>query len=384
MPGYQTVISMLLAILVAMALTSPVAASDKDNRQELEKIKRQIVRLEQSIKGRDEKKGTLNNDLKKAELASAALNLKIDQLKKKLTSLELELKNLKQQQTGLEKSRLSQQSLIARQVTSAYQLGSEESIKLLLNQEDPPTISRTLKYYDYFLRARTEKLQQYRETLQSLKQVETSIRERQAQLLANREKLETQQQQLLTQQQQRRQVLSQLNKKISNSQQRLKKLKTEQGKLESILRSLEQGIAKLALPATDEPFSGRKGKLPWPVSGKLRKYYGASRNADIRWNGWLLAAREGTPVQAIHHGRVIFSDYLRGHGLLMIIDHGDGYMSLYAHNQVLLKETGEWVLPGETITRVGNTGGRNDHALYFEIRHNGKPTNPKRWLAKKG
>ena len=97
----------------------------------------------------------------------------------------------------------------------------------------------------------------------------------------------------------------------------------------------------------------------------------------------MLKAKEGTPVRAIHYGRIIFSDYLRGHGLLTIIDHGDGYMSLYAHNQVLLKETGEWVLPNETIAKVGNTGGQDDHALYFEIRHNGKPTNPKRWLAKK-
>ena len=268
-------------------------------------------------------------------------------------------------------------------MTSAYKLGNEESIKLLLNQEDPETISRTLKYYDYFLRARTAKLDHYRETLLSLKQVETSILDRQIQLSTNRLSLKRQQEQLAQQLQQRLQVLSQLNKKISNSKQQLNKLNTERSKLESVLKSLEQGIAKLSLPSTDEPFKVRKGMLPWPVSGRLSKYFGSTRTANIRWNGWLLKANEGTPVHAIHYGRIIFSDYLRGHGLLTIIDHGDGYMSLYAHNQVLLKETGEWVLPNETIAKVGNTGGQKDHALYFEIRHNGKPTNPKRWLAKK-
>jgi septal ring factor EnvC (AmiA/AmiB activator) len=358
-------------------------ADEKDDRRKLEKIKQDILNLEKSIKGKGEQKGSLNSELKNTELAAAQLNLKINGLEQKLTDLRLELTRLTKQQAQLETSRRNQQTLIARQITSAYQMGNEESSKLLLNQEDLGTISRTLKYYDYFLRARAEKLNQYRETLQALKQVQSTITERQEQLVANRSALETEQQALQTQQQQRRLVLAQLNKTISSGQQQLSKLKSERGKLESILKSLEEGIAKLSLPATDTPFKGRKGKLPWPVSGRLSKYYGASRNADIRWDGWLVTANEGTPVKAVHHGRVIFSDYLRGHGLLIILDHGDGYMTLYAHNQVLLKETGEWVLPNEVIAKVGNTGGRDDHALYFEIRHNGKPTNPKYWMAKK-
>ena len=373
----------VICTLLAFLLMSPVFANQTNDKNKLSKIKQDIINLEKSIKGSGEKKGSLNSELKKSELESANINQKISALEKALKTLQTELVTLKKEQKNLDASRKNQQALMSRQMTSAYKLGNEESIKLLLNQEDPETISRTLKYYDYFLRARTAKLDHYRETLLSLKQVETSILDRQTQLSTNRLSLKRQQQQLAQQLQQRLQVLSQLNKKISNSKQQLNKLNTERSKLESVLKSLEQGIAKLSLPSTDEPFKVRKGKLPWPVSGRLSKYFGSTRNANIRWNGWLLKAKEGTPVRAIHYGRIIFSDYLRGHGLLTIIDHGDGYMSLYAHNQVLLKETGEWVLPNETIAKVGNTGGQKDHALYFEIRHNGKPTNPKRWLAKK-
>ena len=373
----------VICTLLAFLLMSPVFANQANDKNKLSKIKQDIINLEKSIKGSGEEKGSLNSELKKSELESANINQKISALEKALKTLQIELVTLKKEQKNLDASRKNQQALMSRQMTSAYKLGNEESIKLLLNQEDPETISRTLKYYDYFLRARTAKLDHYRETLLSLKQVETSILDRQIQLSTNRLSLKRQQEQLAQQLQQRLQVLSQLNKKISNSKQQLNKLNTERSKLESVLKSLEQGIAKLSLPSTDEPFKVRKGRLPWPVSGRLSKYFGSTRTANIRWNGWLLKANEGTPVHAIHYGRIIFSDYLRGHGLLTIIDHGDGYMSLYAHNQVLLKETGEWVLPNETIAKVGNTGGQKDHALYFEIRHNGKPTNPKRWLAKK-
>jgi len=363
---------------------SPTFANKTSDEAKLKKIKQDIIQLEKTIKGSGEKQGSLSNELKKSELASAEINLQILDLEKKLKNLGKELGTLGEKQKDLEQARISQQTLISQQMASAYRLGNEESIKLLLNQENPETISRTLKYYDYFLRARSEKLTAYRQTLQSLEQVKTSIIDKQALLSKNRSSLTHQQQQLQQQHQQRRNVLAKLKQKITNSRQQLNKLNTERGKLESILKSLEQGIAKLSLPATDKPFKVRKGKLPWPVSGRLSKYFGSTRNANIRWNGWLLKAREGSPVKAIHHGRIIFSDYLRGHGLLIIIDHGDGYMSLYAHNQILLKETGEWVLPDEPIAKVGNTGGQDDHALYFEIRHNGKPTNPKRWLAKKG
>jgi septal ring factor EnvC (AmiA/AmiB activator) len=375
---------LVILVLLAVLLSSPTLANEQRERNKLDKIQRDIQNLQKTIKGTGEQQGTLNNELKNSEVMSAKINLKIITLEKQLAGLRIELKSLHNDQENLEISRKNQQALIASQITSAYRLGNDESIKLLLNQKDPETISRTLKYYGYFLRARSEKLNHYRKTLQALKEVETAITDRHSQLLAHRSELEKQRQQLGERQKQRRDVLTQLNQKITTSQQHLNKLKSEQNKLESVLKALKKGIEQLSLPATEKSFTARKGSFSWPVSGRLTKYYGATRNAGIRWNGWLLQAKEGSPVNAIHHGRVIFSDYLRGHGLLMIIDHGDGYMSLYAHNQVLLKDIGEWVLSGESIAKVGNSGGQEDYALYFEIRHNGKPTNPKPWLQKRG
>jgi septal ring factor EnvC (AmiA/AmiB activator) len=372
-----------ISVLLTFLLVSSTLAGEKEDRIKLKTISQDIAKLQQSIKGGNKQQDALNKALRKSELASAGINLKINALETKLKSLNTELTQLHLEQTALETSRQSQQAIISKQITAAYHLGREEPIKLLLNQETPDKLSRTLKYYDYFLRARGEKLNQYRETLSSLNKVETSISDHQLALSKNRDTLKQEQQQLIERQQARREVLAQLNKQLSGSKQALNKLTVEQSRLESVLKSLQESIAKLSLPSAEQSFAGQRGRLPWPVSGQLSKYFGASRNASITWNGWLLKAKEGSPVNTVHHGRVIFSNYLRGHGLLMIIDHGDGYMSLYAHNQVLLKETGEWVLTGETIAKVGNSGGRDEHALYFEIRHKGKPTNPKRWLKKK-
>ena len=380
----MTVFLRTLVALLLLAATTIASADEKADRQKLQQVGKDILKLEQSIQGDSKEQQQLARELKKTELASAELNGQIRQIEQKLTELGGELKKLQRQQAELEQSRKEQQDLIARQVSAAYRLGNEESIKLLLNQEDPNKISRTLKYYDYFLDARAEKLNQYLKTMEELKAVEQSIADRQTALAENRIDLADQQQKLAESRRLRSEVLSRLDRQISTSQQSLAQLKNERKRLESVLKALEESLAKLTSPASTEPFAKRKGKLPWPVSGKLTQYFGATRTADITWNGWLLKANEGTAVHAIHHGRIIFADYLRGHGLLIIIDHGDGYMSLYAHNQVLLKTTGDWVRAGEAVAKVGNTGGQRDHALYFEIRHNGRPTNPKYWLTSKG
>lgn len=373
------------ALLTAMAflLLSTASAGEKEDRAKLEKIGKDISKLEQSIKGQSRQQDKLANELKKIELASAALSNKISSIEKQRVALNKELIQLEKQYAELESLKRSQEQLISQQIAASYRLGSEEPIKLLLNQEDPEKLSRTLRYYDYFLAARAEKLATYRQTRQQLEATKTDIASRELALKESGRQLAIEQQTLKESRQQREQLLASLNKQIQSSQQTLNQLGNERKRLETVLRALEQRATQLTAPVSGQPFSKQKGRLPWPVSGKLTKHFGAARNADITWNGWLMLAKEGLHVQSVHHGRVIFSDYLRGYGLLVIIDHGEGYMSLYAHNQVLLRETGDWVKPGERIARVGNTGGQADHALYFEIRHNGKPTNPKLWLANK-
>lgn len=370
--------------ILLLTAACPTLAGEKEDRQKLQQIGKDILKLEQSVKGDSKEQQRLAKELKNTELDAARLNQAIHDLEAQLVTLDAELRQLQSQKSSLDKSRQAQQSLIAKQITAAYRLGNEESIKLLLNQEDPDKVSRALKYYDYFLKARGEKIEQYLQTMTELKRVETGIGERQAALTQRRASLAEQQEKLGESLRMRGEVLVRLDRQIKNSKQALRQLHSERKRLETVIRALEESIAKLVSPTNTEPFTKRKGKLPWPVKGTLSQYFGATRTADITWNGWLLKASEGTPVHAIHHGRIVFSDYLRGHGMLVIIDHGDGYMSLYAHNQVLLKVTGDWVQTGEAIARVGNSGGQRDHALYFEIRHNGRPTNPKTWLTRKG
>lgn len=372
-----------LLTLMALLLLSNAGAGEKEDRAKLEKIGKDISRLEQSIKGQSRRQDKLAGELKKIELTSADLSNKIFAIEKQQVALNRELAELEKQQAELESLKSSQQRLISKEIIAAYRLGSEEPIKLLLNQEDPEKLSRVLKYYDYFLAARADKLASYRQTITQLESTKAGIASRRLALAESRQQLATEQLTLKENRQQREQLLASLDKQMQSSQQALNQLRGERKRLETVLKALEERATQLAGPVPERPFSKQKGRLPWPVSGKLTKHFGATRNADITWNGWLMQAAEGLHVQSVHHGRVIFSDYLRGYGLLVIIDHGEGYMSLYAHNQALLKETGDWVRPGERIARVGNTGGQADHALYFEIRHNGKPTNPKLWLASK-
>ena len=160
----------------------------------------------------------------------------------------------------------------------------------------------------------------------------------------------------------------------------LKQLQLDQVELQRVLDMIEEALVNLELPDEYRAFGELRGDMPWPLQGKRRNRFGQSRNSgNLRWQGVTIAAPEGSTVQAIHHGRVVYADWLRGSGLLLILAHGDGYMSLYAHNQTLLREVGEWVSAGSAIATVGDSGGQQSAALYFEIRHNGKPQNPTRW-----
>lgn len=185
---------------------------------------------------------------------------------------------------------------------------------------------------------------------------------------------------MASRQQHRKSTLAKLNTRITRQNLALSQLKEDKAELERILEEVTQALASMKLPGNNQPFASFRGKLSWPVSGKISHRFGSSRVAGkLNWDGVMINAAGGTQVKAIYHGRIVFSDYLRGHGMLLIIDHGDGYMSLYAHNQILYKVAGDWVSEGETIATVGSTGGRSAPGLYFEIRHRGKPDNPAKW-----
>ena len=176
-------------------------------------------------------------------------------------------------------------------------------------------------------------------------------------------------------------MLKQLETALQSGEQKLVSLKRQRSELEEVINTVKNAAADLAIPDDYRSFASSKGQMLWPLKGSLLEKYGNQRTRDIRWEGWLIKATLGSSVKAIHQGRVVFSNYLRGFGLLIIIDHSDGYMSLYAHNQELLRNTGDWVQRGEEISKAGNTGGLPETAVYFEIRKDGQTVNPKEWLS---
>jgi septal ring factor EnvC (AmiA/AmiB activator) len=178
----------------------------------------------------------------------------------------------------------------------------------------------------------------------------------------------------------RREVLTQIDKALQDSAATLAAREQDRTQLESLLEEIDRALAQLMPQESVEPFSAARGSMPWPVDGRITTRFGASRNlGKMRWQGVRMAAEPGSTVTAIHHGRVVYADWLRGSGLLLVIDHGDGYMSLYAHNESLLRDVGDWVTAGAPVSTVGDSGGQSEPGLYFEIRRNGKPTDPQQW-----
>jgi septal ring factor EnvC (AmiA/AmiB activator) len=258
--------------------------------------------------------------------------------------------------------------------------GREEFVKLLLSQESPATLGRMLVYYDYFNRARSERIATVATELAALAALAAEAREVEAEL----ERLQAAQAAELAAQEAaraaRRRAIAELETSIASGGGEIEKLRGEEQRLAALVIELGELLAGFPRDS-EEPFATLKGRLPWPVQGRLSRSFGQPRGGGaLRWNGVMLAAEVGTPVRAVYHGRVAFSDWLPGLGLLVIVDHGDGYMSLYGHNEALLKEPGDWVTPGEAIAQVGDTGGQTGPALYFEIRHRGAPVDPRPWV----
>jgi len=372
----------VLALSLIVPLDS-ISAADDIQQARLEKLDRSISKLEKKLRSRDKQKDSLQNELKKVEVEASQLNGTLRKLGKEIRTVVAELSTLKQQETDLQAGIVQQADVIAEQIAAAHKLGDQEPIKLLLNQEDPQKIARVFKYYDYFLQARSEKIASYMNDVESLTEVITRISSQQLALNRSQSDLKKGQEKLRGRVAKRSVTLKQLDASLVSDKKKLGSLQRERSELEEILSAVEEAVAEMTLPSNYQPFLSRKGKLSWPLKGRVAHSYGSQRNGELRWEGWLISASAGTAVNAVHNGRIVFSNYLRGFGLLAIVDHGDGYMTLYAHNQELLKDTGDWVQSNELVARAGDTGGLSKPALYFEIRSQGKPADPKVWLEKR-
>lgn len=362
-------------------LSAQTLADDADQkREQLQKLEKEMAELRKLLDEFRSQRSDLQNALRKSEVDIGKIQNQVRKIQEQLDKEQGELKSLQNQRGKLQGAKRDQQKLIEQQILAAYQIGQQKKLKVLLNQEQPDKVTRALTYYDYFNQARSEQIETYTDIIHELNSLEPRIAEKADRLARARSELDQQHKQLLSRKKDREKNLALINSAIANKDQELKQAARDRRELERLLETMEQTLANIQIPSDYRPFVHQKGKLQWPVNGKALNRFGSRREGtSLRWQGVNINAREGSTVKAIHHGRVVFADWLRGTGLLLIIDHGDGYMSLYAHNESLLKETGDWVAAGEPVATVGSSGGKTRAGLYFEIRHNGKPTDPRHW-----
>ena len=362
-----------------------LAFAEDNSSQRLEKVQSELESLSTSIKNDKRNKDELYRQLKQQSMAVSKLNRELRALEQQLDEKNQQLKNLEQEQKIYRKSHASQLTALSEQLRSAYINAKPNYLKLLLSQQDPSKLNRSSTYFKYFHQARQQQLEDINTSLQVLS-------EQQQQLL----KTQQQQQLLYTKQQQQKLLLSQQNEqrlatakqlelKLDKQNLRIKALREEENALQALLTSLSKPKEVIVTkPAVNYKFAKHKGSLLWPISGKIIARYGSPRNlGKLTWQGIMIKAKSGKEIIATAPGQVVFSDWLRGFGLLLIIDHGDKYMTLYGHNQTLLKEVGDSVNAGDIIALSGDKSANKQAGLYFEIRHKGNPTNPTKWLSKK-
>ena len=372
--------SLVFVLLFAALNTNAQQESAQDYQQRLKELQESMKELQQELDKAKGSRADLQKQLENNEKGIGDLIKKIDGIKEQLKTEEQKLGELKQTRASLITAQLSQKKHIAQQVQAAYRLGQQSNVKLLLNQNSPEKVSRVLKYYDYVLAARTDKMSAYIDNLAQITETEAGIRRNTDALNRSKNQLLTEQQQLQDKQQQRQTTLARLNETIDNKDVELEQLTKQQADVEKLLAKVSAVLGNRPFNNSNSPFAKQRGKLNWPAEGRIAHGYGSYRvQGKLKWEGVVIRAAEGSPVRAVHQGRVAVASYLNGLGLFIILDHGDGYHTLYAHNQTLLRQEGSWVEAGEVIASVGNSGGQQQAGLYFEIRHNVATLNPSQW-----
>jgi septal ring factor EnvC (AmiA/AmiB activator) len=346
---------------------------------ELQSVKSEIDRITRQVSEEQVERDRLTKDLRSAEVS-------VGKARESLDSVRHERAERAQRRTALAAEKRDAQASIAKgrtvlagQLRAAYLIGHEEPLKLLLNQKDPARAGRMFVYYSYFGRERAQEIHAIEANMTRLDELDTELVAQDAKL-AELEKLQKSQLAEVERARSRRTVvLANLDAESHTRAQNLEKLRSQQAGLEKLLHELREAMARYPVD-TNSAFGQLRGKLAWPVAGHLVARFGDTRAGGVKWDGVLVATERGAPVKAVYQGRVIYADWLPGLGLLTIVDHGDGYMSLYGHNERLYKAVGEKVAAGDAIASAGDSGGSNRPELYFEIRKGGKPVDPRPWF----
>ncbi|HET9694454.1 MAG TPA: peptidoglycan DD-metalloendopeptidase family protein, partial [Steroidobacteraceae bacterium] len=388
----------LLAAAIGLAGAAPAHAARQQTpaqkEAELRKLNERIEKVRKSVNADVQKRDKLSVELREAELGVAAARRELDDIRAQRLVAEGRLRELEQEQARGERELDGQRAELAGELRTAYANGREEQLKLLLNQEDPASFGRMLAYYGYFGRARAGRIRTIQDRLEHLALVGEKIAAEKSRLEALEQQREQRVASLKSSQEQRARAVSAIERQIKNRGGELTRMRSQARSLEKLIAQLREAIEKSEREAAAAsrsgvarraPFEPLKGKLPWPVQdGKVLARFGQSRaGGSLRWQGMLIGTDRGARVRAPYGGRVVYGDWLPGMGLMLVLDHGGGYMSLYGHNEELFRKVGDAVAAGDVIGSVGDSGGHSQPALYFEVRRGRTPVDPQIWLTRK-
>jgi septal ring factor EnvC (AmiA/AmiB activator) len=377
--NYPPLIALLIVFLALPAARLDAAATAK-TEAELRSLREKIDRITQQVSRDALERDRLSGSLKAAELSVGQARAELTRASRDYADRSARRAALALERQQQQQSLLNQRAALAAQLRVAYMIGREEPLKLLLNQQDPLHSGRLFAYYGYFGRARAGQISQIQTQVQRLDALDVALGQQQTELASIKAAQQQQLQQFERARNDRQQVLASLTAAALTREQSLARLKSQQADLEGLLQQLNRGLKSVAPPDNATAFGRSRGALSWPVAGQVTAKFGDNRASGVKWEGVVIATERDAPVKAVAAGRVVYADWLPGLGLLAIIDHGEGYLSLYGHNDRLLKAVGEPVEAGEPIAAAGDTGGRAAPELYFEIRRAGRPVDPAPWF----
>ncbi len=368
-----------IAAILLVAASGGLPAADEE--AELKALRGRMSDMRRALESDQGKRSAAETELRKVETEIGERNAALRRLRDQQSETARRIGELERERVAVEARIGVERDSLAAQVRAAYVTGRNERLKLLLNQQDPAHLGRMVVYYDYFNRMRRDTIASVSADLARLNAVAA---EQETEAMRQRQLEQRQSQELdkLEQARARRaEVLAAVDASIRAKGDAIAEMETQAATLEKLVEELREVLRDFPVEA-DAPFADVKGQLAWPLRGRLLRDFGQPRaQGRLKWDGVLVGAAPGTQVKAVYHGRVAYADWLTGLGLLVILEHGDGYLTLYGHNESVFKSVGEWVAPGETIAEVGDSGGQAQPALYFEIRRGRQPQNPHRWFA---
>lgn len=374
----------LLTLLVSLSVTAQGNDADQRARTEaeLQQVLQRIADEQDALQSSRSRQRGEQARLHQVDLAIQDVNRRLAELESREDGHRRELATLEQRRAAYVSSLDERLAQLAEQVRAAYRSSGQSRTRLVLNQDDPARISRMLAYYDYVNRARVAQITGLREALAILEELQRPIDRELARLSVLQAEQESIREELGIQRVQRNVLLEEIEQDIRGTESRLSELEGNRRALQDLLDRLADALADIPEDLERHAgVAGKKSRLPMPVKGPVKHAFGQERAGGLNWQGWLIGAEAGTEVAAVAYGRVAFADWLRGYGLLMVIDHGEGFMTLYGHNESLLREAGEWVEEGDPISIVGSNPGSTQGA-YFEIRREGRALDPAAWLAR--